>query len=116
MRDNIDPNMIQMSLHFLYIGKYHISLHGKRRSIELLQNLLAHKDGIYHADLRECMFGRTSKNKRILRTQDCTLRKLITRTRTMLTSALAQTEWTDGVQWLVYRDRDESWKLFHLPT
>jgi hypothetical protein len=113
LSQNILTEAIYLSSNYLYVGSYHISLHGRRRTLELLKHLMLHSDGLYHEDLRERMFGRTSQNKRILKTQDSSLRKLIARTRTIVTSALAHTEWTDKIQWFVYRDQDETWNLFH---
>lgn len=110
----IDLNLVKLSSRYLYIGNCLISLHGKKRTFQLIEVLLQHKDGIYHDDLRTLMFGRTSNNPRILKAQNVSLEKLITRTRTMIRDALAETEWAKKVQWCVYRDRDDSWKFIHV--
>lgn len=60
------------------------------------------------------MFGRSSKNLKILRNQDSTLRRLISRTRSIIKEALDGTEWENAAEWMVYRDRDELWRFVQL--
>lgn len=105
----INPKLL--STH-LFIGNCLITLTGKKRMLRLVEVFLQHKDGIYHEDLRTIMFGQPTKNIRVLKAQDVSLRRLITRFRTLIRTSLEGSEMANFAQWLVYSGRDDKWWFF----
>ncbi len=109
----------------LHIGHHIISLHGRTKTRLLLEAMLlggeGGTEGLKRDQLRYKVYQdalalplQASPSSRLRESQDSSLSKLISRSRSFLKESLRDTEWSSELEWFVYSERERNWKLVQI--
>ena len=117
MPDNTIVTMIQLRETNLHVGSYIIPLHGRKKMMQLIQIMISDEKGMSRAELRGSIYKQNSSDElsfRLRDSQDCSLSKLISRSRRYLKLALDGTPWGRSIDWFVYHEQEKFWSLHKL--
>lgn len=117
MQDNSLVTMIQLRESNLHVGSYIIPLYGRKKMLHLVQVMIEGGGGLSRPELRSAIYRCNSDEEQSFRlrdSQDCSLSKLISRSRRHLKLALGGTPWGQTIDWFVYSERGKYWRLHQL--
>lgn len=115
MNENTIITMIQLRGTNLYIGSYIIPLHGRKRMLSLISYLIDKDRPVERHEIRKAIYKQPHERDlsfRLRDSQDCSLSKLISRSRRYLKFALADTPWSASIDWFIYEDRTKTWTFY----
>lgn len=102
----------------LYIGPHIVSLHGRKKTKRLLEAMLKgdeRETGLHREQLKSEVYGgersSSAMSLRLRESQDGSLSKLISRSRSFLRESLRDTSWAQEVDWFVYSQAERRWQL-----
>ena len=102
----------------LHIGQHIVTLHGRKKTKALLEAMLTEQQqGIRRDQLRSKVYEHSSSSLqppslRLKEAQDGSLSKLISRSRNFLNQSLADTPWSEQIEWFVYQEKERRWQLY----
>lgn len=96
----------------LHIGPHIIPLKTRNKTLLLVEAMLQ-DDPINKDCLRRRVYASPEPpSERLRLAQECSLNKLISRSRNFLAQSLATSELSARIQWFVYSNRERTWRLF----
>ncbi len=109
-------NSIELRGTNFHVGAFIIPLHGRKRMYALIKFLHENPDGAKREKIRCAIYPDSSKELsfRLRDSQDCSLSKLISRSRRYLKQALSDHEMGKNIRWLMYCDDERCWRLSDL--
>ena len=117
MQDNTLLTMIQLRESNLHVGSYIIPLYGRKKMMHLVQVMIEGGRGLSRPELRKAIYRSNPDEEQSFRlrdSQDCSLSKLISRSRRHLKLALGGTPWGQTIDWFVYNEQGKFWRLHEL--
>ncbi|RYZ91215.1 MAG: hypothetical protein EOP04_01270 [Proteobacteria bacterium] len=116
MSNIIDMNSIELRGTNFHVGAFIIPLHGRKRMYALIKFLLENPEGAKRDRIRCAIYPDSSKELsfRLRDSQDCSLSKLISRSRRYLKQALADHDVGKHIRWLMYCGDERCWRLSDL--
>ncbi|RYZ53208.1 MAG: hypothetical protein EOP07_18245 [Proteobacteria bacterium] len=107
----------------LHIGQHIVALHGRKKTrmlVEAMINSDRDGQGMNREDLRRHVYqlpgrlGAQEASPRLLESQDGSLSKLISRSRSFLKESLEGSAWSRQLDWFVYSDKERKWQLVQI--
>ncbi len=103
----------------LYIGSHIVALHGRKKTRLLLEAMLKEgggEEGLHREQLKREVYSDAEASpvalsSRLRESQDGSLSKLISRSRSFLKESLRDTTWSSEVDWFVYCQAARRWQL-----
>lgn len=103
----------------LHIGQHIVALHGRKKTRLLLEAMLKanpREEGLHREQLKREVYSdgdlpQPHLSSRLRESQDGSLSKLISRSRSFLNESLRDTAWSNEVDWFVYSEKNRKWQL-----
>lgn len=117
MQDNTLVSMIQLRESNLHVGSYIIPLYGRKKMLHLVQVMIEGGRDLNRPELRKAIYRTNTDEEQSFRlrdSQDCSLSKLISRSRRHLKLALSGTPWGQTIDWFVYSEKGKFWRLHEI--
>ncbi|MBC7533931.1 MAG: hypothetical protein H7318_20380 [Oligoflexus sp.] len=113
------PSLISLKGSNLHIGQHIVALHGRKKTRLLLEAMLkagSHEEGLHREQLKREVYSnpalpQQTTSSRLRESQDGSLSKLISRSRSFLKESLRDTAWSHEVDWFVYSEKNRKWQL-----
>jgi hypothetical protein len=116
MSEVYSMNLIELRGTNFHVGSFIIPLQGRKRMHALIKFLLEHPEGAKRDCIRGAIYPHSAKELsfRLRDSQDCSLSKLISRSRGYLKQALSDSELGQSIRWLVYCEDKKFWRLSNI--
>lgn len=106
--------VVQLRSTNLFIGPYIVPLYGRKRMLSLVQFLIQQDGPAQRIKIRKTIYKHDNEQDlsfRLRDSLDCSLSKLISRSRRFLQQALKDTPWGTSIEWFYYHEDQKSWSL-----